>query len=148
MEDILQQDPREKLELFPKLGYYFISFRAIESNVTRDRIRRKNADIADASDEGPVGESNVYLAVFHEGICCVNFVRYSSKVTTNFPVCSFILPIFLVCKLYSTNAHLSNAPPQNILTVSEIGSYFWRTSLICLQVHHHYLFYMVQPDPF
>jgi len=75
LEDILQQEPREKLELFPKLGYYFVSFRAIESKETRKKIRRtawKNSDNADYVDDEPVGEANVYLAVFKEGICCVS----------------------------------------------------------------------------
>jgi len=30
LEDILQWEPRDKLESFPKLGYYFIIFRAID----------------------------------------------------------------------------------------------------------------------
>jgi magnesium transporter len=75
LEDILQQEPREKLELFPKLGYYFVSFRAIESKETREKVRRtawKNSDSADYVDDEPVGEANVYLAVFKEGICCVS----------------------------------------------------------------------------
>lgn len=60
----MQQDPREKLEMFPRLGYYFIVFRAIDarySAVTTDKL-------------DPVGDLtvvNVYLAVFREGICSV-----------------------------------------------------------------------------
>jgi len=79
LEDILQQDPREKLELFPKLGYYFISFRAIESQGEREKIMReakKNAELAGLDYDNadiPIGEANVYLAVFNEGICCVSF---------------------------------------------------------------------------
>ena len=72
LEDILQQDPREKLELFPKLGYYFISFRAIESRKTRERRRAKAKD--DLQDESIVGEVNVYLVVFREGVCSVSIV--------------------------------------------------------------------------
>lgn len=30
MEDILQQETREKIETFPTLGYYFIVFRALD----------------------------------------------------------------------------------------------------------------------
>jgi magnesium transporter len=78
LEDILQQDPHEKLELFPKLGYYFISFRAIESKAERARMQRearKHADMSggdpDAADI-PMGEANVYLVVFNDGICCVS----------------------------------------------------------------------------
>lgn len=75
LEDILQQDPREKLELFPKLGYYFIVFRAIESQKTRERFRRDERDggyHGNKNDEGIVGEANVYLVVFREGICSVS----------------------------------------------------------------------------
>lgn len=79
LEDILQQDPREKLELFPKLGYYFISFRAIESKAERSRMQRearKHAEMSggdpDAADI-PMGEANVYLVVFNDGICCFHF---------------------------------------------------------------------------
>lgn len=80
LEDILQQEPREKLELFPKLGYYFVSFRAIESKETRDKIRQtawKNSDNADDVDDEPIGEANVYLAVFKEGICCFHYTDIS-----------------------------------------------------------------------
>lgn len=81
LEDILQQDPREKLELFTRLGYYFISFRAIESQETRAKIQRE-AGLTDASgnhlglDEGSVGEANVYLTVFNDGICCVRILYF------------------------------------------------------------------------
>ncbi|KAG5352265.1 hypothetical protein C0989_003013 [Termitomyces sp. Mn162] len=71
LEDILQRDPREKLELFPKLGYYFISFRAIDSasrNRTEDRMEVLDGSAPDA---GIIGEANVYLIVFKEGICSV-----------------------------------------------------------------------------
>lgn len=75
LEDILTQDPREKLEMFPKLGYYFVSFRAIESRKTRDRLRHiLSEDTIDAIDEGIVGEVNVYLVIFKEGICSVRSV--------------------------------------------------------------------------
>ncbi|KAJ2920356.1 hypothetical protein MD484_g193, partial [Candolleomyces efflorescens] len=67
LEDILQQDPREKLEVFPKLGYYFISFRAIESQAERAKILKEHQE---QDNEIPVGEANVYLVVFNEGICC------------------------------------------------------------------------------
>ncbi|KAF9015124.1 hypothetical protein BDQ17DRAFT_1340517 [Cyathus striatus] len=81
LEDILQQDPREKLELFPKLGYYFISFRAIESHAVREKLqrgfRKNTADSNALEDEVPVGEANVYLTVFHDGICCFHFTDIS-----------------------------------------------------------------------
>ncbi|KDQ63596.1 hypothetical protein JAAARDRAFT_695735 [Jaapia argillacea MUCL 33604] len=74
LEDILQQEHREKLEIFPKLGYYFIVYRAIESQKTRDRLRSHNASIEEESseyDQGILGEANIYLVVFREGICSV-----------------------------------------------------------------------------
>jgi magnesium transporter len=66
------------LELFSKLGYYFISFRAIESRATREKIQRE-AKMKDSfgtsksivDEDGSVGEANVYLTVFKDGICCV-----------------------------------------------------------------------------
>lgn len=74
----MQRDPREKLELFPKLGYYFISFRAIESQLKRDK--RKAKEIPDPSDgrrdEGIIGEANVYLVVFEEGLCAVSYFLF------------------------------------------------------------------------
>ena len=74
LEDILQQDPREKLELFPKLGYYFISFRAIESRRTRERYNLGTAGMERDRivDQGIVSEVNVYLIVFREGIVSVS----------------------------------------------------------------------------
>lgn len=79
LEDILHQDPREKLELFPRLGYYFIVFRALESERSRERFKRfKSQDSEGVSeipsapgDEGVIGAVNVYLVVFREGICTV-----------------------------------------------------------------------------
>lgn len=80
LEDILQQDPREKLEVFPKLGYYFVVFRAIESTKTREKLRSLHnpqdgtASAASPMEEAIVGEVNVYLIVFREGICSVRYI--------------------------------------------------------------------------
>jgi magnesium transporter len=89
LEDILQQDPREKLEIFAKLGYYFISFRSVESRETAAKVKKLQRETAIAAGfpeekekEGDresdglngVGEANVYLAVFKDGICCVRLV--------------------------------------------------------------------------
>lgn len=75
LEDILQQDPREKVEVFSKLGYYFISFRAIASKAVRGglqaRLNKKSDESEDNSDAGIIGEANLYLVVFNEGICSV-----------------------------------------------------------------------------
>ncbi|KAF9076229.1 hypothetical protein BDP27DRAFT_1414761 [Rhodocollybia butyracea] len=65
LEDILQQDPREKIERFPKLGYYFISFRTIESRTARAKLECQLANTS--GDEGLLVESNVYMVVFNEG---------------------------------------------------------------------------------
>lgn len=109
LEDILQQDPREKLELFSKLGYYFISFRAIESHATKEKVQREaklenpfgtTKPILD-DDDGPIGAANVYLAVFKDGICCVckRFLASFFKLTSS--PSSFTLLIFLVCYLFT-----------------------------------------------
>lgn len=104
LEDILQQDPREKLELFSKLGYYFISFRAIESRATKEKIQREatlenlfgtTKPILD--DDGPIGAANVYLAVFKDGVCCVckRFPTPFFKLTSSLSSSTSL--IFLVC---------------------------------------------------
>lgn len=71
LEDILQQEPREKLELFPKLGYYFIVFRAIESRGLPRPDREPTTDPSVIADEGHLAEVYVYLVVFPDGICTV-----------------------------------------------------------------------------
>jgi magnesium transporter len=74
LEDILQQEPREKLELFPKLGYYFIIFRAVESlsaPAQFDVVCQK-AGSSQLSVHGGVIEFNIYLVVFRHGICTVS----------------------------------------------------------------------------
>ncbi|KAI0348595.1 hypothetical protein BDW22DRAFT_1320909 [Trametopsis cervina] len=78
LEDILTQEPREKLELFPKLGYYLVVFRAIESEKTRNRRRLMGTLTShdgrdELREEGIVGDVNVYLVVFREGICSFHF---------------------------------------------------------------------------
>ncbi|EJD04094.1 uncharacterized protein FOMMEDRAFT_83690 [Fomitiporia mediterranea MF3/22] len=81
LEDILHRDPREKLESFPGLGYYFIVFRALESERSRERLRKFRIQNGEGStilpsssaDEGVVGAVNVYMVVFAEGICSFHF---------------------------------------------------------------------------
>ncbi|KAK0446414.1 uncharacterized protein EV420DRAFT_901768 [Desarmillaria tabescens] len=85
LENILHQDPREKLELFPKLGYYFISFRAIESVVIRDGGLHKRLDQSteigySRPEEGVLGEANVYIVVFNEGVCTFHFTDISEHI--------------------------------------------------------------------
>ncbi|KIP03961.1 hypothetical protein PHLGIDRAFT_121120 [Phlebiopsis gigantea 11061_1 CR5-6] len=79
LEDILQQEPREKLELFPKLGYYFIVFRAIESR--RNTAMGPNSR-SGVTAEGTAAEVNVYLVIFREGILSFHFedIAVRSKV--------------------------------------------------------------------
>jgi magnesium transporter len=77
LEDILQRNPREKLEIFPKLGYYFISFRAIETREGKERsqwqLQKMTEHLEPISHlEGVIGETTVYLAIFTEGVCCVS----------------------------------------------------------------------------
>ena len=76
LEDILHQESREKLELFPKLGYYFLVFRALEGQHIRERFRRlwlsEGGVLPGASiDDGVFTGVNVYLLVFKEGIVTV-----------------------------------------------------------------------------
>ncbi|KAJ4486063.1 hypothetical protein J3R30DRAFT_3281636 [Lentinula aciculospora] len=81
LEDILQQDPREKLERFPKLGYYFISFRAIESRTPGTKFEHQLDFVSDTGgDEGLLMESNVYLVVFNEGVCSFHFMDASEHI--------------------------------------------------------------------
>ncbi|KAH7925205.1 hypothetical protein BV22DRAFT_1195365 [Leucogyrophana mollusca] len=81
LEDILQQEPREKLEVFTRLGYYFIVFRALENPAVRERFRRNQVEGDDLlNSEGAIGEANVYLVVFREGICTFHFTDISEHI--------------------------------------------------------------------
>jgi len=57
------------MELFPKLGYYFISFRAIQNAAVRPPPvdQRSSSD----ADDDALREANIYSVVFKEGICTV-----------------------------------------------------------------------------
>ncbi|KAF9044562.1 hypothetical protein BDZ89DRAFT_1059044 [Hymenopellis radicata] len=74
LEDILQQDPREKVEVFSRLGYYF-------NTALHDRLAtaaEKGGDhTANRPDEGILGEANLYVVVFNEGICSFHFTDMS-----------------------------------------------------------------------
>jgi len=64
--------------MFPKLGYYFIVFKAIESERTRDRLdrlTRRSVDSLPATNLGVTGEDLIYLVVLRDGggICTVRF---------------------------------------------------------------------------
>lgn len=71
LEDILHQDPREKLELFPRLGYYFIAFRAVDS-----RFLRNGHGVTSTQHVDDLRVTNVYMTVFREGICSVSVLLF------------------------------------------------------------------------
>ncbi|KAG2154797.1 hypothetical protein DEU56DRAFT_725484 [Suillus clintonianus] len=82
LEDILQQDPREKMELFSKLGYYFVSFRAIQNAAVTQPAHQgmsSDSDIYQADDDA-LREANIYLVVFKEGICTFYFTDVSEHI--------------------------------------------------------------------
>lgn len=82
LEDILQQDPREKTELFSRLGYYFISFRTIQNAaVTQPDYQgiSSDDDIYQAGG-GALREANIYVVVFKEGICTFYFTDVSEHI--------------------------------------------------------------------
>jgi magnesium transporter len=87
LEDILQQEPREKFDLFPRLGYYFVSFSAIETREGRENSRQQSERMNEHLEpiaglrEGAIGETYVYLVVFSDGICCVR--ELSNGLLTN-----------------------------------------------------------------
>lgn len=78
LEDILQKEPREKLELFPKLGYYFIIFRAVESSTRNERldIVSQKTGSSQLPAQGIADETCIYLVVFRDGICSVSCVPH------------------------------------------------------------------------
>lgn len=69
LEDILHQDPREKLEFFPRLGYYFVVFRAVDA-------RMLNSGEVTARNTDDLRVTNVYLTVFREGVCSVSLPAF------------------------------------------------------------------------
>ena len=89
------------MEDFPNLGYYFISFRTTESQAARERFQRE-AGLLDSSatsqglDEGFIGETNVYLTIFIDGICCVRAASVYLIVENSQSLKSFIIPTFQV----------------------------------------------------
>lgn len=61
------------MEVFANLGYYFISFRAIQSTTVTQPVHQQNSSDTDIyqADDGALKEANIYLVVFKEGICTV-----------------------------------------------------------------------------
>lgn len=82
LEDILQQDPREKMELFSKLGYYFVSFRTIQNATVKQPDYQDIANDGDIykADDGALIEANIYMVVFKEGICTFYFTDVSEHI--------------------------------------------------------------------
>ena len=94
LEDILQREPREKLESYPKLGYYFIVMRALESSTAErlDAISQKTGS-SQLQDNGAVNGASVYLVVFRGGICTVSrdcVLRYAPFIKNN----NIVVPLF------------------------------------------------------
>lgn len=103
MEDILQQETREKMETFPSLGYYFVVFRALDESYFRytsppevtesgtdGKGKGKDSDRTGKTSKGrvdlvegvggkegvegvSVGAVNLYLVVFPDGIISVSY---------------------------------------------------------------------------
>ncbi|KZS95998.1 hypothetical protein SISNIDRAFT_333467 [Sistotremastrum niveocremeum HHB9708] len=87
LEDILHQEPREKLDHFPNLGYYLVVFRAIRtpnpvphdaepssSNDSDRTLVGGDSDTATSAARVPTVDAvNVYLVVFKEGIVSFHF---------------------------------------------------------------------------
>ncbi|KZO95571.1 hypothetical protein CALVIDRAFT_528025 [Calocera viscosa TUFC12733] len=104
LEDILFQDPREKLDLYPRLGYYFVSFSAVPSreeapgmpysktldpdafSVMSDAEGSEEAGKWDAVDLGDLGPSKIegvqmYMVVFADGIVTFHFHDFEQHLT-------------------------------------------------------------------
>ena len=81
LEDILHQEPREKLELFPKLGYSFIVFRAIETSTQNERLDVVSQKTGNSQlpVQSVANEICIYLVVFRDGICTVSCDRPSTR---------------------------------------------------------------------
>ncbi|KAF8340419.1 uncharacterized protein EI90DRAFT_3116975 [Cantharellus anzutake] len=82
LEDILQQDPREKVEFFPRLGYYFVVIRCLDLNkYLAERDREPLGDGGQPQYEEDIPNvTNAYITVFREGICSFHFSDLSEHV--------------------------------------------------------------------
>lgn len=94
LEDILQQDPREKIDVFENLGYYLVVFRAVDETyfkytpglagegkgggakleIIEDRPGKEGLEGLAA------GGINVYLVVFKDGIISFHFDDLSKHI--------------------------------------------------------------------
>jgi magnesium transporter len=83
LEDILQRESREKFEHFPRLGYYFIVFRAVDRPDPVQREDDETSFIQGLPELTEVLETtNIYLVVFKEGICVFHFEDISRHMDT------------------------------------------------------------------
>ena len=78
LEDILQKEPREKFEIFTKLGYHFIIFRTVESSTRNERldINSQKTGSSQLPVQGVANETCIYMVVFRDGICTVSCVAH------------------------------------------------------------------------
>jgi magnesium transporter len=65
--------------LFQRLGYYFISFRALGNRGAVEAIHR-DRDQPFGLDAGGLEEANIYLVVFREGICSFHFTDVTEHI--------------------------------------------------------------------
>jgi magnesium transporter len=91
LDDILQREPREKLESFPKLGYYFIIFRAIEYTARNEllEIVSQKTGSSQLPVQGVANETCIYLVVCRDGICTVSRVAHLSPLFADVSVVPF-----------------------------------------------------------
>ena len=83
LEDILQRESREKFEHFPRLGYYFVVFRAVDrpDPNTVQKEDGENSSIDGLPELTEVLEiTNIYLVIFKEGICVFHFEDISRHI--------------------------------------------------------------------
>jgi magnesium transporter len=111
LEDVLQQDPREKIDVFENLGYHFIVFRAIDETYFKytapEAVNRSGFAGGRGSRKGKleivedrpgkeglegvgVGGLNVYIVVFADGVVSVRnsfptvWPAYTDRTNTQF----------------------------------------------------------------
>jgi len=117
LEDILQQEPREKLELFPSLGYYFTVFRAVKA---WDGGHVKSGTQSIPTSESTVDEVYIYLIVFKQGICTVRFLFALCSSLKSYA--SFTLQTSLVREMLVPNEPSLTLCEKFILNVCGVGS--------------------------
>jgi magnesium transporter len=83
LEDILQRESREKFEHFPRLGYYFVVFRAVD-RPGPNTVQKEDDETSSIHGLPEITEvleiTNIYLVVFKEGICVFHFEDISRHI--------------------------------------------------------------------